>query len=161
MSIGPARTRTRDGQSLDQLQARIAALEAASASDEQVLSGLLAGESIAVGEPVTYSSSGVFRARATTADCIVIGVAKTAATVGLALDIYVGGVVPVVFGSAPAASTKGTLCYLSSTLGRADTTAPALGAGTVWATLGVIVGADGADTSPTVLLRPGEPIYGA
>lgn len=161
MSIGPTRTRTRDGQSLDDLEVRIAVLEAALPAGEQVLSGLLAGEAIAVGELVMLSSGGVFLARATTSDCVVLGVAKTAASVGVALDIYVGGVVPILFGSAPAAATKGTLCYLSSTYGRATTTAPSLGPGVAWATLGVIVGADGADTSPTVLLRPGEPIYGA
>ena len=158
--IGPVRTRTRDGQSVDDLEARIAVLEAALPSGEQVLSGLLAGEAIAVGEPVMLNGSGVFLARATTSDCIVLGVAKTAASIGVALDIYVGGVVPILFGSAPASATKGTLCYLSSTYGRATITPPTLSAGVTWATLGVIVGADGADTSPTVLLRPGDPIYG-
>lgn len=161
MSIGPTRTRTRDGQSIDDLETRIENLEGGVSTGPLVVTGLLAGEAIAIGEPVLYSNSGVYRARATTADCVVFGVAKTAASPGDALDIYVGGVVPVLFGSAPAASTKGTLCYLSSTLGRADTTAPSLGAGVAWTSLGIIVGADGSDTLPTVLLRPGEPIYGA
>ena len=161
MGIGPLRTRTRDGQAVDDLEARIEALEGGVSVGPMVISGLLAGEAIAIGEPVMLNSSGVFRARATTSDCVVLGVAKTAAGTGDALDIYVAGLVPILFGSAPASATKGTLCYLSSTYGRATITPPTLGAGVAWTVLGIIVGADGADTSPTVLLRPGEPIYGA
>lgn len=161
MSVGPTRTRTRSGQSVDDLETRIAALETALTSGARVLSGLLAAESIAVGEPVMLASGGVYRARATTSESIVLGVAKTAAASGAALDIYLGGVIPVLFGSAPAASTKGALCYLSSTAGRADTSPPSLGSGVAWVTLGIIVGADGSTTSPTVRFAPSVPLYGA
>lgn len=64
-----------------------------------------------------------------------------------------GQVVPVRFTSAPAGTDNGKRVYLSNTAGQATLTAPS-GASTTTYLIGILVGGDGADTTPLVWLTP-------
>jgi hypothetical protein len=66
---------------------------------------------------------------------------------------YVGQQVPVLFGSAPAAADNGKRVYLSTTAGQATLTAPS-GATTTQFMIGILIGGDGADTTPEVIWMP-------
>jgi len=64
-----------------------------------------------------------------------------------------GSLVPVRFASAPAAADNGKFVYASTTPG-VGSTAPPSGNDVVIYKIGVLQGADGADTTPTVIFQP-------
>jgi hypothetical protein len=64
-----------------------------------------------------------------------------------------GSLVPVLFSAAPAAAANGDQVFLSSTAGQGTLTAPS-GASVVVFVLGILQGANGADTTPNVLWQP-------
>lgn len=160
MSIGPIATRTLDGQTVDDLLARIEALEASSSGSTEA-TFTVGSSAVVAGDVVRLTSSGVVeKAAATSSACEVVGIVKANASSGASVQVYLGGLVPVRFGSAPSSSARGSVCYLSGTGGLAVLSAPSLTSGVARLRLGIVIGADGADTTPTVLLRVGEPIIG-
>jgi hypothetical protein len=124
-----------------------------------------AGEALAVGDVLRLDRSGgagagrLLKAQALGASAglaaDVVGVAKTsAAGAGSAVQYYVLGAVSVTLDAAPAASANGSRVYLSpATAGRGTLTLPS-GAGEAVALVGFLLGADGATTAPSVLVRP-------
>jgi hypothetical protein len=142
---------------MDDLLARIEAMESTSGTVT-----LTAGAAaLSAGDVVRLSSAGlVVKAQATTAACHVLGVVAVAALAGAPVQVYLMGMVPVSFGSAPAASDRGSPCYLSGTAGKATLTPPTLNAGVALVRLGILASGDGASTTPSVILRPGDPLLG-
>lgn len=121
---------------------------------------LTAGEAIAAGDLITIedTTGDAILADANTGtaiDGIAIGVAAYAAADTAPVQVYTvtGSLIPMTFASAPASNRNGDPVYLSSTPGRATLTAPTSGPAIVWL-LGVLQGADGAETSPLVLYMP-------
>ena len=120
---------------------------------------LTAGATIAVGDVVSLDSAGdVILADSNTGtdeDAYTIGVAATAATATNPVRVFTssGDLVPVNFGAAPGAATNGSVVFVSATGGEGTLTAPT-GGGNVLYKVGIMQGADGADTSPLVLLQP-------
>lgn len=88
-------------------------------------------------------------------DALVMGVSKGSVSPAGSGPIHTvpGTLVPVLFASAPAASSNGLPVYLSTTAGQATMTAPT-GVSTVTYIIGFLQGADGADTTPDVLFMP-------
>jgi len=119
---------------------------------------MVAAETLAMGDLlcVVNSAGEMGKARSTySADrWRVIAVALDVAIAGDNVPVgLVGEVSPVLFGSAPAAASNGSLVYLSSTLGVATLTPP-LTTGNVIFTVGVLQGANGLSSSPTVAFIP-------
>jgi hypothetical protein len=120
---------------------------------------LTAGATIAVGDVVALNSSGlVILADSNTGtdeDAYAIGVAATAATAANPVKVFTssGDLVPVNFASAPGATTNGQIVFVSAIGGEGTITAPT-GGGNVLYKVGILQGADGADTTPLVLLQP-------
>jgi len=83
----------------------------------------------------------------------VIGAAQAAAIAPADVTLLtdVATAVPVLFTSAPAAASNGSRVYLSTTPGQATLSPP--GSGNAVFYLGILLGADGATTTPTVLLN--------
>lgn len=65
-----------------------------------------------------------------------------------------GQIVPVRFAAAPAAASNGLPVYLTTTPGVGSTTAPSGGNDKVTFIVGILIGADGADTTPDVVWMP-------
>ena len=102
---------------------------------------LTAGEVITAGEIITIET--------TTGDAVLAD-SNTGTTLdGLAIGVAVFGAAD----AAPAAASNGSPVFVSTTAGEATLTAPT-GAGNVVYLLGILQGADGADTSPLVLFQP-------
>lgn len=118
---------------------------------------LTAGENLSLGHLLTFDGSGDYvRASALFASNIweLAAVARTAATASNPVVGSVAGeLIPILFGSAPAAAANGTLCFLSTTAGEATLTPP-LGVGEVVFQVGVVQGADGVTVTPDVLFQP-------
>lgn len=121
---------------------------------------LTAGEAISAGDVVTIegTSGDAILADAdtgTTLDGLAIGVAAYGAADTAPVKVYTvpGSLIPVNFSAAPAASLNGRPVFVSTTPGEGTTTAPT-GSGNVVYILGILQGADGADTSPLVLYQP-------
>jgi hypothetical protein len=120
---------------------------------------LTAGATIAVGDIVTLDTAGdVILADSNTGtdeDAYAIGVAATASTATNPIRVYTttGILVPINFAAAPGAATNGSVVFVSATGGEGTITAPT-GMGNVLYKVGILQGADGADTSPLVLLQP-------
>jgi hypothetical protein len=117
-----------------------------------------AAEGIAIGEPLAVDSSG----EALPADATfsanrwaAIGIATSTAAPAASVSAIVthGSLVPMLFASAPAGASNGSLVFLSDTQGRATLTPPTT-SGNVRFLLGILQGADGADTTPDVLFSP-------
>jgi hypothetical protein len=118
----------------------------------------IAAEGIAIGEPLAVDSSGnalpadaTFSANRWAAIGIATSTAAPAASVSVTVNQ--GSLVPMLFASAPAGSSNGSLVFLSDTQGRATLTPPTT-SGNVRFLLGILQGADGVDTTPDVLFSP-------
>jgi hypothetical protein len=85
----------------------------------------------------------------------VFGIAETSVLAASMVRIatFVGRRVEVNFTSPPSAVNNGDYAFLSTTPGKVALTPP-LGTGKVRFVVGVLVGADGLDTNPTVLYQP-------
>jgi len=121
---------------------------------------LTAGEAIVAGDVLTIEATSGDAILAdsntgTTLDGLAIGVAAFAAADTAPVKVYTvaGNLIPVSFSAAPAAASNGSPVFVSATPGRATLTAPT-GSGNVVYLLGILQGADGADTSPLVLFQP-------
>jgi hypothetical protein len=120
---------------------------------------LTAGVNITAGDVVALNTSGqAILADANTgtdSDAYVIGVAATTATAGNPVRVFTvtGSLIPVQFVAAPAAALNGSVVFVSQTAGRGTTTAPT-GGGNIIYKIGILQGADGADTSPNVIFQP-------
>ena len=120
---------------------------------------LTAATTIAVGDVVSLDSAGdVILADANTGtdtDAYVIGIAATAATATNPVRVFTvsGNLIPVNFSAAPGAAANGSIVFVSTTGGRGSITPPA-GGGSVVYKVGILQGADGVDTSPTVVYQP-------
>lgn len=116
-----------------------------------------AGENLLLGDLLSLNTSGeVIKADATFANSIweLMAVANSAVTASSAVGASTAGkLVPVLFGSAPAGSANGSIAFLSTTPGEATLTPP-VGAGVVIFVIGVVQGADGITTTPTVQFQP-------
>jgi hypothetical protein len=117
-----------------------------------------AGESITAADIiVAYDDSGSTKVRKANASISgrqeVVGVATTGGIADATINVAFqgGAMVAVKFGSAPAAASNGSPVYLDTTSGQATLTAPS-GASDVIFRIGRLYGADGADTTPTVIL---------
>lgn len=87
-----------------------------------------------------------------------IGVAKTAAVIGASVEVYVLGVAAANFAAAPLVGDNGRPVFVSATTAGLATLTPPAASGTVVTQIGFLVGADGATTSPTILVRTSPPI---
>jgi hypothetical protein len=118
---------------------------------------LTAAVAIAVGDVVALNTAGsVILADTDTGTdtfAYVIGVAATAAAAASPVQIITTGPAPVAFSVAPGAATNGSIVFASATPGRGTLTAPT-GMGNVVYKIGILQGADGADTTPVVMLQP-------
>ncbi len=117
----------------------------------------LAGENLVAGDIVRFDTSAnpgrVLKAQANSADNgDVCGVVKDAVSSGNAATVYTVGSVPVLFQSTPASSNNGSRVYLDpSNAGKATLTPPS-GAGESIYLIGRLVGGDGSDSTPNVVL---------
>ena len=125
-----------------------------------------AGETIADGDLVRLATSSdapitpgtLVKANASDfSGALVIGVAQDSGTAGDTIKMVMNGSANVLFGSAPASSSNGQRVYLSTTNGLATLTAPS-GIGEASLLIGYLLEADGLTTTPTVLLKIGDPV---
>jgi len=121
---------------------------------------LTAGTTITAGQLVTIedTTGDVILADSntgTTIDGLCIGVAAEGATATNPVKIYTvpGGLVQVTFAAAPPAARNGDPVFVSQTAGQATLTAPT-GSGNVVYVVGILQGADGVTTTPTVVYQP-------
>jgi len=125
-----------------------------------------AGETIAIGNVLRLATSAdaatagtLIKADASSYDdALVVGIATDSGNAGDSIKmVMTGQQASVLFGSAPLASDNGKRVYLSTTSGQATLTAPT-GPTDASVLLGYLLDADGISTTPTVLLKIGEPI---
>jgi hypothetical protein len=119
-----------------------------------------AGEALVAGDIVAYDNSSPSEVVLADRDPSLSptkydakGIATAAAAAGAATTIYSipGQRVPVRFTAAPAAADNGKRVYLSATAGQATLVAPGSTAALVQ--VGILVGADGATTTPDVVFE--------
>jgi len=116
-----------------------------------------AGEAVVTGAPVRVETTGtpaeVLASQATTLPAAdTIGIVKTGVASGASVTVYTAGNVAVKFGTAPAALANGSRVYLDpDTPGQATLTIPTASGDSV-VLLGRLTGANGSNTTPTVLL---------
>lgn len=117
-----------------------------------------AGENLSLGNILRFDDSGgagagtLFRSDATSVSLSnVVGIALSTATTGNTLTFATGGEASVLFSSAPAATLNGKIVYLDPGIapGKGTTTLPTTG---TIVRIGYLSGADGATTTPTVVL---------
>lgn len=129
---------------------------------ESVIAGLggttlVAGEALALGHILTTNASGeAIKASATFSSDIwrVFAVARAAAIAAASVLLATSGdQVPVLFASAPPASANRSVVFLSTVAGEGTLTPP-FGSGEVVFVVGVLQGADGVTTTPSVFLQP-------
>ena len=126
--------------------------------DESVYVGV-AGENLTTGDVVRFDRSGgasagrVFRALANATDFDIIGVVVSSSLTGNAVQVYTAGSIPVsLTGPVVPASSNGVRVYLDPvTLGRGTMTLPVL-PGQAVMKIGQLTGANGATSTPRVLL---------
>lgn len=131
-------------------------------SPTRTLSSFVADEAISAGalvRVVLSTDSGLTPGRVINAnagaenDAEVVGVAlAAAASQGDSVDIITSGEASLLFASAPASTDNGKQVYLSTTDGTATLTAPSSAGDTV-VRIGKLKGANGSDTTPTVILN--------
>jgi hypothetical protein len=117
----------------------------------------LAGENLVAGDTVRFDTvtnpGRVLKAQAnspTNGD--VCGIVKDALSTGASATVYTVGSVPILFQSTPAASNNGSRVYLDpANAGKATLAAPSTPGQSVFL-LGRLVGGDGADSTPSVIL---------
>jgi hypothetical protein len=123
-----------------------------------------AGEAISINQPLSVEWDAVnvevrvYRSQANHGNDErrrVIGIALGAAAVGNPVNVHQGFGQPVsaLFSVAPLAVDNGKTVYLSITNGFCSTSPPGGGGATVFE-IGTLIGADGVDTSPTVVFAP-------
>lgn len=117
----------------------------------------LAGENLVAGDTVRFDTvtnpGRVLKAQANTpANSDVCGIVKDAVSSGNSATVYTVGSVPVLFQSTPASSNNGSRVYLDpSNAGKATLTAPSASGQSI-VLLGRLVGGDGSDSTPNVVL---------
>ena len=135
-------------------------------SANTIENSFIADESISIGQVlrvVTSADSGLTAGRvvrATASSVVgseVLGIAKTAATQGNSVTVVQSGVIPMLFGSALAASNNGKKVYLDTTTGQATVTIPS-GSGETVVQVGILSGANGSTSTPNVAIKLGEPV---
>lgn len=114
----------------------------------------VAGETLTAGDLVVVNNASgtpkVYKANAgTSGKQYPIGVCLLGAVADAATAVGHTGLVPMVFGSAPAAASNGSPVYLDSTSGQATLTAPT-GSGVAQMIVGTLYGANGSDTTVRV-----------
>jgi|GEM_PF-1866315 len=121
---------------------------------------LTAGENLTAGDVVTIedTTGDVVKADSntgTTIDGLCIGVVAIGANDTNPVKVYTvpGSLIPVTFAAAPAANRNGDPVWVSTTAGVATLTPPTA-SGNVQYIIGILQGADGADTSPLVVYQP-------
>ena len=125
-----------------------------------------AAEAISIGDVVVLDDTGTSgtpgdarKAQAVLTLAEAVGVAKTAAAAaGDPVEVYILGIAAMNLTTTPVLGDNGRVVYLSSTLGQGTLTPPA-GSGTAVTQLGILVGANGATSSPTVLLKIAKPAF--
>lgn len=125
-------------------------------------SSVVADETIATGAVVRFVTNAdgggltpgrVVNANAgTQADAEAIGVTSSGGGQGDSLTMNTAGEASVLFGSAPASTENGKQVYLSTTDGTGTTTIPSASGNTV-VKIGKLKGANGSDSTPTVVLN--------
>ncbi len=121
---------------------------------------LTAGVALADGELLRINSSGeavlADAGSGTIDESRTIGASSGAyaATATANINATPGTLVPTKFGSAPAGASNGSPVYLSSTVPGEATLTPPSGSGDVIFLVGILQGADGASTTPTILFQP-------
>ena len=121
---------------------------------------LTAGENLTAGDVVTIedTTGDVVKADSdtgTTIDGLCIGVVAVSATDTNPVKVFTvpGSLIPVTFAAAPAANRNGDPVFVSTTPGVATLTPPTASGNVVYI-IGILQGADGADTSPLVVYQP-------
>ena len=129
-------------------------------SSSQVVVSATTDDNLSVGDLIRYIQSGdggtignVKKAIASDLNSDDVYVAISSATSGNPVNMIMVGETAITFGSIPASSDNGKRVYLSTTSGQATLTPPTA-TGTLVVKLGTLTGADGVDSSPTVLFRP-------
>ena len=117
-----------------------------------------AGETLAAGDVLSLNTSGdVVKASSVTSLGLyeVFGIALQAATATNPVNVTVsdGSEPSVRFATPPAAADNGSMVFLSATSGLASLV-PDLGGGRARVLVGLLAGADGATSAPTVQFRP-------
>ena len=142
-----------------------ATASSASTTSQRVEFNLIADESIVAGDIVRVVVDGegltpgrVVKASGTVyAQSEVVGIANASASQGDSVKIVSDGLVGVKFSSAPASTSNGKNIFLSTTNGVATLTPPS-GSSNSIIKIGKLVGADGSNSIPNVVLNIGEPI---
>jgi len=117
----------------------------------------LAGENLAAGDVVRFDTTTnpgrVLKAQANNvANSDVCGVVKSTATTGNSATLYTAGSISVAFQATPASSSNGSRVYLDpANAGKATLTLPS-SSGQAIILLGRLVGGDGSDSTPNIVL---------
>lgn len=118
---------------------------------------LTLGENILTGQVLTLDSAGdAIRADATfsTDAWRPAAVARVGGSTGATISVGLSGeLVPILFGAAPGAAANGSPVFLSTIAGEGTLTPP-LTSGNVVYVIGILQGADGASTTPSVVFQP-------
>lgn len=127
-------------------------------SDSTAIKSFVAGEALTAGDVLTLNTSGeVIRTESSIAsdNWRVVGIAKAAALSGATVQVYTkhGSCPPIRFGSVPGAATNGSTVWVSATTGEATLSPPTTSGNTLFI-VGTLQGADGATTTPAVMLNP-------
>lgn len=119
---------------------------------------LIAGEAIAIGDVLTINASGeAILAEASIAvdEWRVIGASRDAGAILSTVRVATSGDLGLVrFAVAPAGASNGEYVFLSTVTGLGSLTPPAPPGGKTVILVGVLQGADGATTTPDVLIQP-------
>jgi hypothetical protein len=138
----------------------------ASTTSQRVEFNLIADESIVAGDilrvvidaDAPLTAGRVVKANGTVyAQSEVVGIANGSASQGDSVKIVSDGLVGVKFSSPPASTSNGQNIFLSTTNGIATLTPPSGSSNSV-IKIGKLVGADGSNSIPNVVLNIGEPI---
>jgi hypothetical protein len=118
----------------------------------------VAGEALTAGDVLTLNTSGeVIRAESSISagNWRVVGVSKATVLSGATVSVVTkhGECPPIRFGSIPGAATNGSTVWVSPTTGEATLSPPTTSGNTLYI-VGTLQGADGATTTPAVMLTP-------
>ena len=117
----------------------------------------LAGENVVAGDTVRFDTvtnpGRVLKAQANVVgNADVCGIVKDAVNAGATATVYTVGSVPILFQATPASSNNGSRVYLDpSNAGKATLTAPSASGQSI-VLLGRLVGGNGSDSTPNVVL---------
>jgi hypothetical protein len=135
-------------------------------SGDPLFATFTAGAAVEIGEVVYFASSGVVLPAQgnAVATSLVLGVVKVGGGVGDTVEVYLFGVCSVLFDpdDPPPELANGSRCWLSQANAGWATVAPnPPGSNSSLAPLGIVLGADGSTALVPILLRIGEPAFGA